>query len=60
MQQAITLKGSEHLSCRKSKISKYEDKNGVERQSVEILADEIAAVVKGQKAATTPTDDPWL
>jgi single-strand DNA-binding protein len=53
-------KGQSILVIGKVKISKYEDKNGVERQSVEILADEIAAVVKGQKAVTTSTDDPWL
>lgn len=53
-------KGQSILVIGKVKISKYEDKNGVERQSVEILADEIAAVVKGQKAVTAPTDDPWL
>ena len=52
-------KGQTILVVGKVKISKYEDKNGVERQSVEILADEIAAVVKGKKAIT-PTDDPWL
>ncbi len=53
-------KGQSILVVGKVKISKYEDKNGVERQSVEILADEIAAVVKGSKAVTAPTDDPWL
>jgi single-strand DNA-binding protein len=53
-------KGQSILVVGKVKISKYEDKNGVEKQSVEILADEIAAVVKGKKAVTNPTDDPWL
>ena len=53
-------KGQSILVVGKVKISKYEDKNGVERQSVEILADEIAAVVKGNNAVTAPTDDPWL
>jgi len=53
-------KGQTILVVGKVKISKYEDKNGVERQSVEILAEEVAAVVKGTKAVTTPTDDPWL
>lgn len=53
-------KGQSILVVGKVKISKYEDKNGVERQTVEILADEIAAVVKGKKAVTAPTDDPWL
>ena len=53
-------KGQSILVVGKVKISKYEDKNGVERQSVEILAEEIAAVVKGSKAVTAPTDDPWL
>ena len=53
-------KGQSILVVGKVKISKYEDKNGVERQSVEILAEEIAAVVKGSKAVAAPTDDPWL
>ena len=53
-------KGQSILVVGKVKIGKYEDKNGVEKQSVEILADEIAAVVKGKKAVTNPTDDPWL
>jgi single-strand DNA-binding protein len=53
-------KGQSILVVGKVKISKYEDKNGVERQSVEILAEEIAAVVKGSKAVTASTDDPWL
>jgi single-strand DNA-binding protein len=53
-------KGQSILVVGKVKISKYEDKNGVEKQSVEILADEIAAVVKGKKSVTNPTDDPWL
>jgi hypothetical protein len=41
-------------------VTKYEDKNGVERQGVEIQAEEIAAVVKQQKSASAPTEDPWL
>ena len=53
-------KGQTILVVGKVKISKYEDKNGVERQSVEILAEEVAAVVKVTKAVTTPSDDPWL
>ena len=53
-------KGQSILVVGKVKISKYEDKNGVERHSVEILAEEIAAVVKGSKAVTALTDDPWL
>ena len=52
-------KGQTILVTGKVKISKYEDKNGVERQSVEILADELAAVVKAPRV-NTPTDDPWL
>jgi len=46
----------------KVRVSKYEDKNGVERTSVEITADDIAAVVKANKAKETTTDesDPWL
>jgi len=54
-------KGQSILVVGKVKISKYEDKNGVERQSVEILADELAAVVKASKAKEiSSTDDPWL
>jgi single-strand DNA-binding protein len=54
-------KGQSILVVGKVKISKYEDKNGVERQSVEILAEELAAVVKGSKAKEiSSTDDPWL
>jgi single-strand DNA-binding protein len=53
-------KGQTILVVGKVKITKYQDKNGAERQGVEILADEIAAVVKGTKAVTVPTDDPWL
>jgi len=53
-------KGQTILVVGKVKISKYEDKNGAERQSVEILAEEIAAVVKGTKSVITPADDPWL
>jgi single-strand DNA-binding protein len=53
-------KGQTILVVGKVKISKYEDKNGAERQSVEILAEEIAAVVKGTKSVITPAEDPWL
>jgi single-strand DNA-binding protein len=53
-------KGQSILVIGKVKISKYEDKNGIEKQSVEIIADEIAAVVKGKKVELNPTDDPWL
>jgi single-strand DNA-binding protein len=52
-------KGQTILVIGKVKISKYEDKNGVERQSVEILADELATVAKAPRN-TQPTDDPWL
>lgn len=59
---ADTLKkGQAILVIGKCKIVKYEDKNGVERTSVEITANEIAAVVKAFKAkATAPESDPWL
>lgn len=59
---ADTLKkGQPILVIGKCKIVKYEDKNGVERTSVEITANEIAAVVKASKAkATAPESDPWL
>ena len=53
-------KGQSILVVGKVKVTKYEDKNGVERQGVEIQAEEIAAVVKQQKSAATPTEDPWL
>jgi single-strand DNA-binding protein len=54
-------KGQPLLVVGKCKVVKYEDKNGVERTTVEITADEIAAVVKASKAkATAPESDPWL
>jgi single-strand DNA-binding protein len=55
-------KGQPILVIGKVRVSKYEDKNGVERTSVEITADEIAAVVKANKASATKdlTEDPWL
>ena len=55
-------KGQAVLVVGKCKIVKYEDKNGVERTTVEIAADEIAAVVKANKAPATKdlTEDPWL
>ena len=54
-------KGQPILVVGKCKVVKYEDKNGVERTTVEITADEIAAVVKASKAkATAPESDPWL
>lgn len=54
-------KGQPILVVGKVRVSKYEDKNGVERTSVEITADEIAAVVKANKVKeTTPESDPWL
>ena len=54
-------KGQPILVVGKVRVSKYEDKNGVERTAVEITADEIAAVVKANIAKeTTPESDPWL
>jgi single-strand DNA-binding protein len=54
-------KGQPILVVGKCKVVKYEDKNGVERTTVEITADEIAAVVKASKAKVTSTEsDPWL
>ena len=54
-------KGQPILVVGKVKISKYEDKNGVERTSVEITADDIAAVVKNNKVKEANADvDPWL
>lgn len=52
-------KGQPVLVVGKCKITKYEDKNGVERTTVEITADEIAAVVKPNKAKEL-TEDPWV
>jgi len=56
------LKGQAILVIGKVRVSKYEDKNGIERTSVEIIADEIAAVVKASKAkaVAAPESDPWL
>ena len=54
-------KGQAILVVGKCKVSKYEDKNGVERTAVEITAEEIAAIVRPSKAkATAPESDPWL
>jgi len=54
-------KGQSVLVTGKVRISKYEDKNGVERTVVEITADEIAAVVKANKVKEANADvDPWL
>jgi single-strand DNA-binding protein len=54
-------KGQPILVVGKVRVSKYEDKNGLERTAVEITADEIAAVVKANKAKeTSPESDPWL
>jgi single-strand DNA-binding protein len=54
-------KGQPILVVGKVRVSKYEDKNGVERTAVEITADEIAAVVKANKAKeVSPESDPWL
>ena len=54
-------KGQPILVVGKVRVSKYEDKNGVERTAVEITADEIAAVVKANKAKEVlPESDPWL
>ena len=54
-------KGQPILVVGKCKVVKYEDKNGVERTTVEITADEVAAVVKASKAkAVAPESDPWL
>ena len=54
-------KGQPILVVGKCKVVKYEDKNGVERTTVEITADEIAAVVKASKAkAVALESDPWL
>jgi single-strand DNA-binding protein len=54
-------KGQPILVIGKVRVSKYEDKNGVERTSVEITADEIAAVVKANKSKEVNLEsDPWL
>jgi len=53
-------KGQAVLVVGKCKISKYEDKNGVERTNVEITADEIASALKPQKAKELSTEDPWV
>jgi single-strand DNA-binding protein len=52
-------KGQAILVVGKCKITKYEDKNGIERTTVEITADDIAAVVKANKAKAID-GDPWL
>jgi single-strand DNA-binding protein len=54
-------KGQPILVVGKVRVSKYEDKNGIERTVVEITADEIAAVVKANKVKEANADvDPWL
>lgn len=54
-------KGQPILVVGKIRVSKYEDKNGVERTSVEITAEEIAAVVRNNKVKEANADvDPWL
>jgi single-strand DNA-binding protein len=54
-------KGQPILVVGKCKVVKYEDKNGVERTTVEITADEVAAVVKANKVKEANADvDPWL
>jgi single-strand DNA-binding protein len=54
-------KGQPILVVGKVRVSKYEDKNGIERTAVEITADEIAAVVKANKVKEANADvDPWL
>ena len=54
-------KGQAILVTGKVKIAKYEDKNGVERTNVEIIGEEIAAVVKANKVKESNLDvDPWL
>ena len=54
-------KGQPILVVGKVRVSKYEDKNGIERTAVEITADEIAAVIKANKAKDISADsDPWL
>jgi single-strand DNA-binding protein len=54
-------KGQSILVTGKVKIAKYEDKNGVERTNVEIIGEEIAAVVKANKVKEANLDvDPWL
>jgi single-strand DNA-binding protein len=54
-------KGQSILVSGKVRVSKYEDKNGVERTAVEITADDIAAVVKANKVKEANADvDPWL
>ena len=54
-------KGQPILVVGKVRVSKYEDKNGVERTSVEIIGEEVAAVVKNNKVKEANADvDPWL
>jgi single-strand DNA-binding protein len=57
----VLKKGQPILVTGKVRVAKYEDKNGVERTTVEIIADEVAAVVKTNKAKETIAEsDPWL
>lgn len=54
-------KGQPILVVGKVRVSKYEDKNGVERTAVEIIGEEVAAVVKATKSKeNTIESDPWL
>ena len=54
-------KGQPILVVGKVRVRKYEDKNGVERTSVEITGEEIAAVVRNNKVKEANADvDPWL
>ena len=54
-------KGQAVLVVGKVRVSKYEDKNGIERTAVESTAEEIAAVVKANKVKEVSLEsDPWL
>jgi len=54
-------KGQAILVVGKVRVSKYEDKNGVERTAVEIIGEEVAAIVKANKSKeNTIESDPWL
>jgi single-strand DNA-binding protein len=54
-------KGQPILVTGKVRVSKYDDKNGVERTAVEITGEEIAAVVRNNKVKEANADvDPWL
>lgn len=54
-------KGQAVVVIGKVRITKYEDKNGIERTIAEIIAEEIAAVAKStKKAQIAPESDPWL